>query len=239
MKKNIPKRKATLTPPLTQPKKRLKTSQIPSEPESLSDSSSNSSKIASKPKKIPFIPPQTIQQLISLISTNTKSHYRSKFDQSGALLTNVANFGVSSHRILIMERKGEYHGVSVQVLKDLDPLFTHQRVIEALSLIEEGKLPSAIKKLYIEEEIKHWGLNALYYALGFWLEINDLPNINDLKADFTIFSNAKGQEKALLDTFKAKIKRNRHDPLDSPLKVKKAYNFFINPYYIGDFYRLI
>lgn len=182
----------------------------------------------SKNQKKRTIPPVNLDELVEFVRENAKSSYQSKVSNN-ILVRNIANFGAKSNQIVKMDRQGEYHGLTIQVLESLLPLFTHLRVIETLNFMKKGKIPAAINNLFLQEEVKVFGLDILYFALNFWLNLNDIPAFPDFQSYIpeNELMNKNPQEFSKLCN---RIKKNRHDALDCRIKVmsiglsKKGFN---------------
>ena len=251
MKKNVQKRKKALQDeaPISlyeaKPLKRLKKTKVfpvedeessfsnNSEAESMLDdeeesksSKSPNPKAVKKPKIT--AKPNSLKELNEIISQNTKSHYQAKLTETGCMIKNAANFGAKAGTFLKMDRNGEYHGLTVQILSDLLPLFTHQRVIEAITFMINNNIPSAINHLNLQEEVKSFGLDILTFSIKKWLEMNDIPLSPEFQIDYSMFPPSKNI--TLFENLLQRIKINRHDPLGCKLKVtsiglsKKGFN---------------
>ena len=223
------------------PPKRFKKSNLDDEEQEeseFSDSNNESmdeeslSPKSAKPKKPKIAKvisnPNTLKDLMEVVSLSTKSHYRSKLSELGSMIKNVANLGVKPGTFLKMDRQGEYHGLTVQALQEILPLFTHQRVIETINFLINNNIPSAINHLCIQEEVKQFGLEIINFSLKEWLYLNNLPLSPELQRDFSMFPPTNNLP--LFEKLLKRIKANRHDPLEGKLKVisiglsKKGFN---------------
>lgn len=80
------------------------------------------------------------------------------------LSKNIANFGIKKDGIATVERNGEYHGLSIQALDDVLPLFTNYRIAHAIKYLESGDIISAMNMLYVKNT------HEMYYILFNWLK---------------------------------------------------------------------
>lgn len=86
---------------------------------------------------------ESIIDLKEKIKQFTKSHFVAKLQSNMKPTQNIANFGAKSGSVATMFRKGEYFGLSIQILEPIKPLFTDLRIIEALNMIENDNLIAA------------------------------------------------------------------------------------------------
>lgn len=75
------------------------------------------------------------QEIIKRIKTGTYHSYRSKI-KNDQLVPNLANMGCKTNTVVKISRKGEYCGLAVKVLENVNPLFTHLQIIKILEMLE-------------------------------------------------------------------------------------------------------
>lgn len=78
-------------------------------------------------------------------------------------IKNIANFGIKKNGYAIVERHGEYYGLTIQVLDDLKPLLTNYRIGNAYKQLEIGDLLNSQHILCVDNPLE------VYYVMFHWL----------------------------------------------------------------------
>jgi len=80
------------------------------------------------------------------------------------LAKNIGNYGIKKGGIAVVDRKGEYHGLSIQALDDVLPIFTNYRMAHAVKYIEISNIIEAQHMLYVKNT------RELFYVVKKWLD---------------------------------------------------------------------
>jgi hypothetical protein len=145
------------------------------------------------------------------VRNGSKSGYKAKLNDSGNIMSNIANLGIKKGQKAEVRRTGEYKGLIIEALSDTSHLTTDYHIIRAIEALYDGDINKAIKILDIDKYFVKYGSNAIHYTVRRWLEQNNLgiPSIIDSKSDYAI-------DDADLDN---KIRTVRNDPVNFPFKV--------------------
>lgn len=101
-----------------------------------------------------------VQKLLSFLST-CKKDYKARYN-SDKLANNVANFGANAKTILVHNRNGEYAGIKVQVLDDVKPLLTDERISRTLKHIDQQQYDLAMTAMLTTS------VDEMLYILDKW-----------------------------------------------------------------------
>lgn len=101
--------------------------------------------------------------LIKVIQTSTKKNYQARLNPNNKPTPNVCNLGAKAGQIAKIEREGEYHGLAIEFLEDLQPLLTDQFVIRLLLMLSKQEYITVLSILYLTT------IDELAYALSKWL----------------------------------------------------------------------
>jgi hypothetical protein len=82
------------------------------------------------------------EALIRHIRENTSASFRARTEthrDAERLVRNLANFGAKEGETAIVERAGEYHGLTIELLEDVKPLLTDERIIRILQILSDSQ----------------------------------------------------------------------------------------------------
>jgi len=147
-----------------------------------------------------------VNDLISIIRTQTKVSYKAKLNESNKPLQNIANFGMKKDQVATKSDTGEYANISIKACDNINPILTDRRIIKSLKLLKDENIQGAIAVLNISNYIVTHGISALYYTLYHWLT-NAINNVN---IPSFITNEYTKLEDTNLDDY---IKLTRHDPV--------------------------
>lgn len=119
------------------------------------------------------------RKLISLIEKNTKPSYTTYIFENGKPYPNVANLGGKVGDIAKQMRKGEYHGIAVELLEDLRPILTDRFVIRILNMLDKEDFITPITILDLTDT------NQLFYILHEWFRSANTAYDDSLKSHVT------------------------------------------------------
>ena len=146
------------------------------------------------------------------VLTNSKKSYQASYDENSVLRNTVANFGLGKNQCCIRTRDGEYTDFSIKTLENIKPLLTNVRVSSAIKFLNENNITSAINKLQIEDYVKKYGVNILYYILKEWLEFNNFT----VPVEYLNFSEKISNVGSQIKEW---IKTVRYNPIKTFLKI--------------------
>lgn len=147
-------------------------------------------------------------KLIKMVETSVKSSFEA-YIVKGKIVPNVANLGGKRGDIAKLERKGEYYGISVELLEDLKPLLTDRFVIKLLTFLKKQDYVTVLSLLGLTT------IEQLQYILHTWFNIAVVDYDNEFKIGL----------KKSYPVFDDWIRSVTHDPLLGRFKiVEVGYN---------------
>ena len=164
-----------------------------------------------------------IRELSSYILKNAKKSFISKKCDNGKYIQNIANYGLNKGQKATVMRKGEYNGLSIEVLTDVKPLLTSMRIIRIIKFIAESNLQYALKTLNISE-INSYNLtdqiNIMYGIIKLWFDKNEIkiPDNKYNRIYNEIINNAINNDN-ITESIKTCILKTRSDLLDCKFKI--------------------
>lgn len=108
------------------------------------------------------------------VQTNCKKSFRARRDEKNKLINNVANYGLKIDDVCVRMRDGEYTDFGIKALENMRPLLTDYRISKAIKFLDENNIESATRVLYLDNEVKSYGVNVIYSVIKEWLVKNDI-----------------------------------------------------------------
>ena len=97
-------------------------------------------------------------------------------------LNNIANIGLKPFEIARVERNGEYHGVEIEAIDFIYPLFTTERINKIYSMLKENKINSIIEYSNIQKEYIQHGEQVIDYIIEKWCATTGVECPNKLSS---------------------------------------------------------
>lgn len=141
----------------------------------------------------------TIENILCMEKTRVCAHMDGKNQ-----FKNIANFGIKKNGIAMVERNGEYHGVTFQILEDIKPLLTNLRIANALQNVDVGDIISAQHTLNVNSP------DEVYYVMYKWLEKYKFIIPDNIKKNYKKIKNPELDHWMTID---------RSMPLEAKIKV--------------------
>jgi len=140
-------------------------------------------------------------KLIKIVEKSVKKSYLA-YEHDNKRVPNVSNLGAKVGDIAKLERHGEYYGIAVEFLENLNPLLTDRFVIRILTMLKKEDYITPITILNLTS------VDQLQYVLHTWFQFATTEYDNSLK-------NIK-KKYPIFDPW---IKSVTHDPLLGKIKL--------------------
>lgn len=151
--------------------------------------------------------------LCKIVREKCKASFRTKFNDDGTKVYNVANYGCKKYDLFYVHRGGEYHDITFQAMENIRPLITSERMIKALRLLNDNNITRVVKVLHIENYVISHGVNIIYNVLYYWLKKNAL-NVPDEIDNKRINLDESTEEE--INNFAITV---RHHSITVPIKI--------------------
>jgi superfamily II DNA or RNA helicase len=86
------------------------------------------------------------------------------------LLKNIANFGLKPFECAKVGRHGEYHGIEIQAIDEISPLFMTDRINKMYSMLESNNITTLIEYTGLGNEYIKYGNDIFHYIIKTWCE---------------------------------------------------------------------
>lgn len=140
-------------------------------------------------------------KLIKLVKNSTKKNYNT-YVSNGKVIPNLGNLGGKIGDIAKLERKGEYYGISVELLENLKPILTRNFVIRILERLKKEDYMTILSLLNLDT------IDQIYYILHTWFEVATTGYDGSLKIFKKKYTN-----------FDSWIRSVTHDPLLGKIRI--------------------
>jgi hypothetical protein len=152
-----------------------------------------------------------MKPLYKKILEDAKPSFQSRLNDNNKPSKTVANMGLPLGGKSMRSSGGEYTGFTIQVLENVRPLLTSDRVSRAVKQLDEESIQTAGDILGIMSEMQEYGMNVIYNIINIWLKKNDI----DILDEYSENELDVELDKKIVSW----ITTVRNEPIDAKLKI--------------------
>lgn len=111
-----------------------------------------------------------MEKLINSVNNINSKHFVTYLDENDKPVNNITNKGLNIGEYAIVNRTGEYYGLTIEALSKCKSILTSYYISKAIKFIYNDKLNYAVAILDIIEEVEEYGYDVLFYTILLWFK---------------------------------------------------------------------
>ena len=159
-----------------------------------------------------------MNNLIKFIEENTSSRFKARYDEKNNLIKNIANYGSEIGNHVMMDRNGEYYGLTLEILENIKPLINDYKIMKCIDLLHNNNYILCIKILDLNDEYIIYGNKIISFVIEKWCE-NCLKNKVNLTIINNFIENSILEKSEILDKLVKRIKTQITEPISCKIKI--------------------